>query len=166
MRIPELILLIGIPAAGKSTFAREQLFDTHVRLNLDMLRTRVKEMRLLEACLKSRISCMVDNTNITRAGRARSIPLAKTARFRVTGYCLETSLETALRQNLQRERHVPNYAMEQGTTIRNSQRWRKSSTNCIAYSCRMEALLCRRSQLDQCEHRTYAPRSLCYAAWF
>jgi len=149
MRIPELILLIGIPAAGKSTFAREQLFDTHVRLNLDMLRTRVKEMRLLEACLKSRISCMVDNTNITRAGRARSIPLAKTARFRVTGYCLETSLETAL-----------------STTIRNSQRWRKSSTNCIAYSCRMEALLCRRSQLDQCEHRTYAPRSLCYAAWF
>ncbi len=112
MRIPELILLIGIPAAGKSTFAREQLFDTHVRLNLDMLRTRVKEMRLLEACLKSRISCMVDNTNITRAGRARSIPLAKTARFRVTGYCLETSLETALRQNLQRERHVPNYAIE------------------------------------------------------
>jgi hypothetical protein len=112
MRIPELILLIGIPAAGKSTFAREQLFDTHVRLNLDMLRTRVKEMRLLEACLKSRISCMVDNTNITRAGRARYIPLAKTARFRVTGYCLETSLETALRQNLQRERHVPNYAIE------------------------------------------------------
>jgi predicted kinase len=54
----------------------------------------------------------VDNTNITRAGRARSIPLAKTARFRVTGYCLETSLETALRQNLQRERHVPNYAIE------------------------------------------------------
>ena len=112
MRIPELILLIGIPAAGKSTFAREQLFDTHVRLNLDTLRTRVKEMRLLEACLKSRISCMVDNTNITRAGRARYIPLAKTARFRVTGYCLETSLETALRQNLQRERHVPNYAIE------------------------------------------------------
>jgi hypothetical protein len=33
------ILLIGLQASGKSTFFRERFSDTHVRINLDMLRT-------------------------------------------------------------------------------------------------------------------------------
>ena len=111
MRTPELILLIGIPAAGKSSFVREQLFDTHVRINLDMLRTRPKELRLFEACLKGRISCVVDNTNVTRAERARYIPLAREARFRIIGCCFETTLKSALERNRKRERYVPEFAI-------------------------------------------------------
>lgn len=87
------------------------MFDTHVRLSLDMLRTRPKELRLFEACLKGRISCVVDNTNVTRAERARYIPLAKADRFRIIGCCFETSLKTALEQNLKRTRYVPEYAI-------------------------------------------------------
>ena len=56
----ELVLLIGIPATGKSSFCREKFFRTHVRLNLDMLGTRRKERLLMEACLAGKTKFVVD----------------------------------------------------------------------------------------------------------
>jgi predicted kinase len=35
----EAIILIGIQASGKSTFFQQQFFATHVRINLDSLKT-------------------------------------------------------------------------------------------------------------------------------
>jgi hypothetical protein len=46
----EAAIFIGIPAAGKTTFYRERFFETHMRLSLDMLRTRHREMLLMRAC--------------------------------------------------------------------------------------------------------------------
>ena len=107
MTTPEAILLIGIQAVGKSSFVRERLSDSHVRLNLDMLRTRPREARLLEACLRGRISFVVDNTNVTREARARYIPAARAAGFRVIGYFFESKIGDALQRNARRERQVP-----------------------------------------------------------
>ena len=42
----DMVIFIGIQATGKSTFFQEQFADTHVRVNLDMLRTRHRERRL------------------------------------------------------------------------------------------------------------------------
>ena len=42
----EAVILIGIQGSGKSTFYRERFFDTHVRINLDMLKTRQREKLL------------------------------------------------------------------------------------------------------------------------
>jgi len=39
----EMVLFIGIPATGKSTFYKERFFRTHVRVNRDMLRTARRE---------------------------------------------------------------------------------------------------------------------------
>lgn len=36
----EAIVFVGIQAAGKTSFYRERFFRTHIRLSLDMLRTR------------------------------------------------------------------------------------------------------------------------------
>jgi predicted kinase len=47
----EAILFIGIPASGKSTFYKERFFTTHIRVNLDMLKTRKREALILQACL-------------------------------------------------------------------------------------------------------------------
>ena len=41
----EMILLVGAPGAGKSTFAR-RFHDSHLRINLDMLRTCHRERGL------------------------------------------------------------------------------------------------------------------------
>jgi predicted kinase len=50
----EAILFIGMQASGKSTFFREHFFDTHVRINMDMLRTRNHEKLFLTACLEGK----------------------------------------------------------------------------------------------------------------
>ena len=47
------ILFTGIQATGKSSFYRERFFHTHVRINLDMLRTRHRERVLLRARLEA-----------------------------------------------------------------------------------------------------------------
>ena len=39
----ELIIFIGLQAAGKSTFYKKNFSDIHIRINLDMLRTRHRE---------------------------------------------------------------------------------------------------------------------------
>ncbi len=98
----EAVLFVGIPGSGKSTFYLEKFFHTHVRINLDMLRTRHREQVLLEACIKAKQPFVVDNTNITRAERARYIPLARQAGFRAVGYYFQTNLGAALERNRQR----------------------------------------------------------------
>jgi hypothetical protein len=45
--VAEAVLLIGIPGSGKTTFYRERFFNTHVRLSLDLLKTRERESALL-----------------------------------------------------------------------------------------------------------------------
>lgn len=48
----QLVLFIGIQATGKSTFYRQRFYDSHIRLSLDMLRTRHRESLLLRPALK------------------------------------------------------------------------------------------------------------------
>src|SRR5689334_2351199 len=96
MAIPTAILLIGIPASGKSTFCRERLFDSHVRINLDQLKSRNREKLLLEACVAGGQSFVVDNTNATKKGRHHYICLAKGAGFRVIGYYFSSRVSEAL----------------------------------------------------------------------
>ncbi|MHC4982662.1 MAG: AAA family ATPase [Planctomycetota bacterium] len=96
---PDAVILMGIQGSGKSTFFRRRLFDTHVRINLDMLRTRHREKVLFEACLTGRQPFAVDNTNPTKQDRQRYIPKAKAAGFRVVGYYFESHVEACQKRN-------------------------------------------------------------------
>ena len=73
----EAVIFCGIQAAGKSSFYRERFFRTHVRISLDLLRTRHRERLFLNTCLESGQRFVVDNTNPTRAERAVYIAAAK-----------------------------------------------------------------------------------------
>ena len=95
----EAVILIGIQGTGKSTFCRERLFHTHVRINLDMLQSRHRETILLTACLNAKQSFVVDNTNATREERARYIAAARAAGFKVVGYYFESRVRDALARN-------------------------------------------------------------------
>ena len=97
------IILIGIPASGKSTFCKERLFDTHLRLNLDMLKTRHREKLLLQACIAAQQPFVVDNTNASPAERERFITPAREAGFKVIGYYFSSKVQEALERNRQRE---------------------------------------------------------------
>lgn len=98
----EAVILVGVQGAGKTTFYRERFFDTHVRISLDMLKTRERERTLVTACLASRQPFVVDNTNPTAEDRARYVAVARAAGFRVAGYFFETTLREAIRRNNER----------------------------------------------------------------
>ena len=50
----EAAIFVGIQASGKSSFYRKQFFDTHLRIYLDMLKTRHRERILLRACIEAK----------------------------------------------------------------------------------------------------------------
>ena len=98
----EAAIFVGIQGAGKSTFYREQFFDTHVRINLDMLRTRRREQLLLQACLEARQRFVIDNTNPAAADRARYVGPASERGFQVVAYFFDVELRDAMRRNKNR----------------------------------------------------------------
>ena len=105
----EVVIFIGLQGAGKSTFYKDRFFATHLRINLDMLKTRHRERRLLQVCIETRQPFVVDNTNPTRVERAVYIQAAREAGFRVIGYYFQSRVEDCNRRNSQRptEQQVP-----------------------------------------------------------
>lgn len=98
----ESVIFIGIQASGKSSFYRERFFDTHLRLNLDMLKTRHRETLLLEACIRAKQRFVVDNTNVLRQQRAEYIERAHAAGFQAIGYFFEPQVMRAIAWNERR----------------------------------------------------------------
>jgi predicted kinase len=98
----EAVIFMGMQATGKSTFYKDHFFKTHVRINLDMLRTRNRENILLEACINAKQSFLVDNTNPTVADRKKYIDIAKGAMFEIKGYYFQSNIDEAILRNEQR----------------------------------------------------------------
>lgn len=98
-----MVIFIGIQGAGKSTFFKQYFFDTHIRINLDMLKTRYREKILVEACLRAKQPFVIDKTNATVEARAQYIALAREYHFSVTGYYFAANLAGALVRNNLRE---------------------------------------------------------------
>jgi len=109
----QAIVFMGIQASGKSSFYKERFFDTHVRINLDMLRTRRREALLVKACLEGQTAFVLDNTNVVRAERVRLIAEIKEAGFQVEGYFFESRVAQSLERNASREgkKSVPRLAI-------------------------------------------------------
>ena len=99
----QLIIFTGIQASGKSTFYQSYFYSTHLRINLDMLKTRHRENIIFEAALASKARMVIDNTNPDREARARYMQRAKQAGFEVIAYYFDTDLSNALARNRQRQ---------------------------------------------------------------
>lgn len=99
----EALIFIGIQGSGKSTFYRDYFLNTHIRINLDMLKTRHREGIFLRACLEGKQRFIVDNTNPTPEARSRYIIPAKEYRFRVIAYYFDAHLEESKQRNNQRD---------------------------------------------------------------
>ncbi|HEU4403792.1 MAG TPA: gluconokinase, GntK/IdnK-type [Polyangiaceae bacterium] len=110
---PEAVIFCGAQASGKSSFYAARFYDTHVRINLDMLRTRHRERLLLGACLEGGQPFVVDNTNLTPEDRARYVAPARARGFRVVGYYFASRLADCLARNAGRPpaRRVPDAAV-------------------------------------------------------
>jgi predicted kinase len=95
----QAVILCGVQGSGKTTLYRERFEATHVRLSMDLLRTRAREAAFLRLCLETRMPFVVDNTNPTAAERARYIAPAREAGFEVVGYLVEVDFGLAAGRN-------------------------------------------------------------------
>ncbi len=99
----EVVVMCGLPGCGKTTFCRERLFPNYLYISLDRLRTRSAEAELFAFALRRRKSCVIDNTNINEAERARYIKAAKEAGARVIAYWFKPEVDACLARNALRE---------------------------------------------------------------
>ena len=107
----DMIIFIGIPASGKSTFYRQNFAETHVCVSLDILHTRFQEGKLLGELLSAGKSCVIDNTNVELAERKKYIDAAKACGYKVIGYYFRSSIDECRIRNAMRERQVPEIAL-------------------------------------------------------
>jgi len=105
----EAVVLCGVQGSGKTSLYVERFVETHVRVSLDVLRTRDREEALVRLCLESGQRFVVDNTNATPAERRRYVEPARAAGFRVIAYLVEVDVAQALARNERRagRRRVP-----------------------------------------------------------
>lgn len=99
---PEAVIFTGIPGSGKSTYFMERYFHTHVRISLDVVRTRNREKTLMDACLATGQSFVIDNTNVTAAMRAVYLEAARRAGFRTVGCYFQSRIADAIVRNAAR----------------------------------------------------------------
>ncbi|HEX8638451.1 MAG TPA: AAA family ATPase [Pyrinomonadaceae bacterium] len=99
----EAVIFVGIQGTGKSTFYKERFFDTHIRINLDMLRTKHREKLIFEACLEAKQKFVVDKMNVSLKDRQNYIETAKLYGFKIVGYYFNSNLKKALERNSRRQ---------------------------------------------------------------
>jgi predicted kinase len=124
MTKPSVLFLKGLPASGKSTFAKELVAkepDTWVRVNKDSLRTMLHEGKwskgrekivqqmqraMAEDALKSGLSVVVDDTNLAPRHEATYRQLAEKygAEFEVRFF--DTSVDECIARDAKRHDHV------------------------------------------------------------
>ncbi len=99
-----MVIFVGAQAAGKSSFYRHRFSDSHIRINLDMLKTRNRESILLKACLDASQHCVIDNTNATIADRKRYFDVVRRyPEVSVSGFYFQSVVRDCVRRNQSRE---------------------------------------------------------------
>lgn len=103
----EMVLLVGLPASGKSTFYRERFAETHALVSKDAMgkgSNRAKRQRVeLEQVFDEGRSVVVDNTNVSREERAAAIEVARAFGARVVVYRFAESVADCRARNALRE---------------------------------------------------------------
>lgn len=103
----EVVILVGLPGAGKSTFARAR-FPAHEYISKDAFPSGARDKQArqdaaLRAALRGGRAAIVDNTNVTVADRAAIIAIARELGVRVVGYYLDVPVREAIARNEKRE---------------------------------------------------------------
>ena len=114
---PELVIFVGLQAAGKSTYYHTHLAATHVHVSKDLMANardrEARQQQMIGQALKAGRSVVVDNTNPTPVVRAPLVALARRLGARVVAYYFEATVKDAVARNRRREgkARVPDVAL-------------------------------------------------------
>ncbi|XP_072032231.1 bifunctional polynucleotide phosphatase/kinase-like isoform X2 [Amphiura filiformis] len=100
----ELIIMVGPPASGKSSFARQYLVPHgYVQVNRDTLKTPAKCLAATKAAIKEGKSVVIDNTNPSVSARADYIYEASKADYQIRCFLMTTPMDLAHHLNYVRQ---------------------------------------------------------------
>lgn len=123
--MPQLILLIGLPASGKSTLARQIISQDSgcLLISTDAIRAELfgdeaiqgpwlqvwsRVQQEFEEAVVGGFRVVYDATNVRRKQRQEAIARARKTGFtHIIGCWLDVPLEICLQRNTQRQRQVP-----------------------------------------------------------
>ncbi len=103
----EVVVLVGLQASGKSTFARDRFAASHAIVSKDAFPNAKnkarRQAREIDAALSSGRSVLVDNTNPRVEDRAPVVAAARTAGARVIAYVFDAAFDECVERNAKRE---------------------------------------------------------------
>lgn len=98
-----LVILVGLPASGKTSFYRERFASTHSHVSKDLMRNRrdrqAHQMALVDAALAAGRSVVIDNVNATVADREPLIAAGRKHEARIIGYALAAPPTVCIERN-------------------------------------------------------------------
>jgi len=104
--VAEIVILMGLPGAGKTTFYQSFFAASHAHISKDLwpnARERdQRQQRLLAEHLGAGRPVVVDNTNPTAKERAALIAAAQAHGARVVGYFFDITTRQAVARNAER----------------------------------------------------------------
>jgi predicted kinase len=99
----EVVVLVGLPGAGKTTFFQQRFGQTHALVSKDRLpnnrRPAHRQLELLAEALAAGRSVVVDNTNASRRERADVLAAARAHGARLVGYFFDCAPAECVTRN-------------------------------------------------------------------
>jgi len=94
----EMVIFVGPPGSGKSTFWQNNLKD-YVHVNNDTLKTKQKCQKVAEEAVSTGKSVVIDNTNPGKATRQEYIKIAKNHNYTVRCFFFNLTKDMAFHLN-------------------------------------------------------------------
>lgn len=96
----EVILCIGLPGSGKSTFVKNKIIPCNYdHINQDTLKTLPKCLSALETSLKNQKNAVIDNTNLSKSNREKFTEICKKYGYTYRYFFFNTPKDICIHNN-------------------------------------------------------------------